>query len=79
MIDDVEPEWDDAVDEFDEDAQADTLPCPDCGEEVYDDTDRCPHCGQWIMPLAAVSSRPSRALTWVVIVMIVLMVILAIA
>lgn len=78
MIDDVEPEWDDAVDEFDEDAQADTLPCPDCGEEVYDDTDRCPHCGQWIMPLAA-SSRPSRAVMWVVIVMIVLMVILAIS
>jgi hypothetical protein len=24
------------------------IPCPHCGEDVYDDAEQCPACGSWI-------------------------------
>ena len=33
------------------------LPCPSCGEDVYEDADRCPHCGDWVPP----GRRPAAA------------------
>ena len=35
------------------------LPCPSCGQEVYEDAQQCPHCGAWITPLATESAQPS--------------------
>jgi len=32
-----------------DDEASETLPCPHCGESIYDDTVKCPHCGQWII------------------------------
>ena len=26
------------------------LPCPSCGQEVFEDAERCPYCGDWIVP-----------------------------
>ena len=34
--------WDDGIGE--------ELPCPSCGEPVYEDTDVCRHCGDFITP-----------------------------
>jgi len=32
----------------DEDSDDTTIPCPECGREIYDDTPRCPHCGSYL-------------------------------
>ncbi len=29
------------------------LPCPSCGQEVFEDAERCPYCGDWITPGSA--------------------------
>ncbi len=42
---------DDLIDDHDED-EADVLPCPSCGQMVYEDSDQCPYCGDWIIPLS---------------------------
>ena len=47
--------WDDDPDdsaEFDayDDGDAEELPCPSCGEPVYEEADVCPHCGDYITP-----------------------------
>jgi predicted RNA-binding Zn-ribbon protein involved in translation (DUF1610 family) len=45
------------VDEVSEDADDETvIPCPHCGEEVFDDAEQCPACGTWLV-------RDRRALT----------------
>lgn len=44
---DEEPQQAD-LDAFGEDGPTDTLPCPNCGADVYEGADRCPHCRQWI-------------------------------
>lgn len=46
--DDEYPDEDDLDDEISE-----TLPCPECGAEVYEDSDRCPACGAYITQLTA--------------------------
>ena len=38
---------DDYLDE-DDDAAADTIDCPYCGESIFDDAPSCPHCGNYI-------------------------------
>ena len=53
----------DVHDQADDDPEGDQLPCPSCGNMIFDDTDRCPHCGDWVMPLAAAAS--SRGGIWV--------------
>jgi len=47
----------------DDAADAETLPCPSCGREVYEETQRCPHCGVWVTPGSARSRRP----IWIVV------------
>lgn len=32
----------------DSDDVADTLPCPNCGAQIYEDTEVCPVCGEYI-------------------------------
>lgn len=51
--DDHDPEddtddWDDepGFDEASDDAA--TVPCPFCGEEIFEDTPRCPSCGRYL-------------------------------
>jgi len=32
----------------DEELEPAYLPCPECGEEIYEDLQQCPYCGQYI-------------------------------
>ena len=29
--------------------ESETIPCPACGEEIYEDAQRCPFCGQYVV------------------------------
>lgn len=43
-----------------EDVDASTGPCPNCGEEMIDDAEQCPHCGEYIVyNTGAWSGRPA--------------------
>jgi hypothetical protein len=60
---DEEDELDESEDpdESDQDSDEDlsrTVPCPSCGEDVYEEAERCPNCGEHITPGAATSGRP---------------------
>jgi endogenous inhibitor of DNA gyrase (YacG/DUF329 family) len=55
----------DAADWGDDDS---TVPCPYCGQEVYEDSPRCPHCGRYISE----EDSPPRRMPWWVILGIVL-------
>ena len=44
-LDDFEDSDDD--DELDEDG-AETLPCPECGSQIYEEAEQCPICGAYI-------------------------------
>ena len=60
-------DWDD--DEFSADASgddaSDTLPCPNCGQDVYEDAPQCPSCGHYVThDTRPLSGRPAW---WVVL------------
>jgi hypothetical protein len=47
------------ADDQDDDDRTPTVPCPDCGAEIYEDTPRCPICGRYVTHQAGVwSGRP---------------------
>jgi len=48
-----------------DDAPSQTIPCPECGADVYEDAVRCPHCGNYITHDTRVWS--GRPLWWVVL------------
>ena len=51
-------------DDFD-DESTDTVPCPQCGVDVYDDAPQCPNCGAYITYNTSVwSGRPAW---WIVL------------
>jgi len=56
--DDEYPDEDELDDEL-----SDTVPCPNCGAEVYEDTVACPHCGTYITVGSAIWS--GRPLWWI--------------
>ncbi len=58
LDDDEYPEPDDES----EDAKSETVPCPECGADVYEDAVQCPHCGAYI------ESTPSKEGAWWIIV-----------
>lgn len=33
---------------YDDDDEADTAACPECGAEIYEDAVRCPACGHYV-------------------------------
>ena len=35
-------------DRFADSDQSEMLPCPECGESIYEDTPSCPHCGCYV-------------------------------
>jgi len=47
--------------ESDDDASV-AVPCPNCGQDVYEDADRCPYCGEYIT-----ASTSARRPTWLII------------
>ncbi len=38
----------DDEDEYSEDEEAQTLPCPHCRAEIYEDAEQCPYCGEYV-------------------------------
>jgi len=38
----------DGPDQSDDSDDWDTIPCPECGESIYEDTPSCPYCGHYI-------------------------------
>ena len=58
---DGEGEWDEEVGgNEDDDLQADTIVCPNCGGAVYEDAPQCPACGEWI----TTRRRPMAGWPW---------------
>jgi hypothetical protein len=41
-------EFDDENEEDDADGET-TIPCPHCGEDVFDNAEQCPACGMWLI------------------------------
>jgi len=41
-------EYPDEPDQDDDFDASDTIPCPECGEDIYDDTPSCPCCGHYV-------------------------------
>ena len=35
-------------DDYDEDDDHDTIPCPHCRESIHEDAERCPYCEQYL-------------------------------
>jgi hypothetical protein len=57
-------DWDEDEDsEYDEDDEP-TVPCPYCGQEMFEDSPRCPACDRYI---SAEDSAGPRKPLWVVL------------
>jgi hypothetical protein len=59
------PEADDLDDDDADDGEAETVPCPQCGADIYEEAEECPVCGQYVTH----SSHPwaNRGWWWVVL------------
>lgn len=43
-------DWDDDYEDAPDDSEeADTIPCPNCGAEIYEESPRCPICGEYVV------------------------------
>jgi len=51
-------------DDWHEDADEPTIPCPNCRHEIFEDAPQCPHCGQYI---SEEDAPPQRKPWWVVV------------
>jgi uncharacterized protein (DUF983 family) len=62
-------DWDDADDFPDDsdDGHDTTIPCPACGEPMFEDSPRCPACGEYVTAEAASGPKPA----WVVLTVLV--------
>lgn len=61
---DDEPDWDAPDDAFDDDLNQ-TVPCRQCGAEIYEDAVQCPVCGWYVT--ADTSPWSGRPAWWVVL------------
>lgn len=63
-----EDDWeDDDVEDWDEDSEDTTYPCPYCKADVYEDAERCPNCGKY---LSDEDAPPASRPWWFVIALI---------
>lgn len=60
------------------DDSAETVPCPYCGQDVYEQAEVCPHCGSYIVDEEDTAKPAHFTWTWVKTVATVLLVIVAI-
>ena len=56
---------DEDLEQFGGQTASTTMPCPECGAEIYDDAERCPVCGQYVTHRT--SEWSPRPLWWVVL------------
>lgn len=47
---------DDFRDEYGDETSADTIPCSNCGTDVYEESEQCPVCGEYIIRGSSVYS-----------------------
>ena len=40
--------WQESEDEFEDDDELETVPCPYCGKPVYEEAERCPACENYL-------------------------------
>ncbi len=57
-----EPDQDNDFDQDEEFDDSDTIPCPECGEDIYEDSPACPYCGHYITSTA--STWSGRSSLW---------------
>ncbi len=50
--------------EWDEEDEEPTVPCPCCREEIHEDAQRCPHCGKYI---SEEDAPPDRKSWWIIV------------
>jgi hypothetical protein len=50
--------------EWDEEDEEPTVPCPYCREEIHEDAQRCPHCGNYI---SEEDAPPGRKPWWIIV------------
>ena len=74
--------WDDEDDEADyagfdtsEPDDEATIPCPFCGEEIYDDAECCPECGRYLTK----EDAPSQPKSWWVVAGVVICIAIVVA
>ena len=59
MIDDSDDDWEDPDFDDADDGTAELVPCPACGEEIYEEAEQCPHCGNYVVrSTSAFAGRP---------------------
>ena len=58
-------EYPDREDFDDEDELTETVPCPQCGADVYEDAPQCPICGEYVD--RSTSALAGRPLWWIVL------------
>ena len=65
-LDEDGPESDEPLDENGiDDDQSETVPCPECGAEVYEDAVQCPVCGTYLS--AESSPWHGRPIWWILL------------
>ncbi len=62
---DEEPWDEDSSEDIVDDDVSETVPCPECGQPVYEDAVQCPSCGNYISPSA--SSAHDRPRWWIIL------------
>ncbi|MCH8044406.1 MAG: zinc ribbon domain-containing protein [Planctomycetes bacterium] len=54
---------DDEYDSADDDSE--TLPCPQCGQSIYEEADQCPYCGQYVTFSSSSSAFDNKPWWWI--------------
>ncbi len=65
---DEEDDWDepwDCEEDAPDDDLSETVPCPECGAEIYEDAVRCPVCGAYVTHTT--SPWVGRPVWWIVL------------
>lgn len=52
------------ADDYGDEDDEPTIPCPYCGREIHEEAERCPECGTYI---SAEDSPPPRKPWWIVV------------
>ncbi len=65
-------DWDDESNDYDDEAETPTLPCPFCHEEIYEAADCCPYCGNYISLEELEEDNTARFPVWVVMTSLIL-------
>lgn len=69
---DFDPDFDDGYDvdyddDYGDDSESLTVPCPECGAEVYEDAVRCPVCDNYIVAGGHGSLWAGRPAWWIIL------------